>query len=225
MTSRETKKKPVLYFFPGLGADASLAPMHLIPGYEIHWIEWPKRFGASWDGFIRELMDENDIEENAVYVGISFGGLVAQRMAQEIRPRKIIFVGSLQTSRSISFPFRLLSPFVPILPRFCFRLGLLPRWLIRYFFGIKRPEDVGLFYRMAEKLNGMKAKKLVELALSEKDGPDGTIPTLSIHGMNDKIIPAANRFVDIEIHGGGHLISMTHPKQVNEAISKHLPGD
>lgn len=211
-----------IYFFPGLGADASLAPYHLLPGHEIHWVEWPERFGSSWDEFIRELRKENDFAPGAAYAGISFGGLVALRLAREVKPDRIILIGSLSSYQAVSGLFRLLSPFIGIIPSACFRMQWVPDLLIRYFFGIGKEDDLALFHRMADPLPGWKAKRLVRMALSGGESKPAGVPILNIHGTDDRIIPIAKRSIDIEVPGGGHFISVTHSGQINEAISKWM---
>jgi pimeloyl-ACP methyl ester carboxylesterase len=211
-----------IYFFPGLGADSSLAPLHVLPGYEIEWVEWPKGNWSSWDEFIQKILNENRIKPNQIFVGISFGGLVAQRLTEKVSPNKIILIGSLQSAQEISIPLRLLSKILWLVPSFCFEIRLLPKFLIQTCFGINRERDVRLFYKMASRINGSRVKALIHLALSKNHVPKKHYSIFSIHGSKDKIIPSKNRTDAYLIKDGGHLISMTHSEEINKAILSRI---
>ena len=58
-----------VYFFPGLGADESLARFHPLPGHDVEWVRRPRRIADAWDGFLRDLLEGNSIEEGAAFVG------------------------------------------------------------------------------------------------------------------------------------------------------------
>jgi pimeloyl-ACP methyl ester carboxylesterase len=45
-------------------------------------------------------------------------------------------------------------------------------------------------------------------------------PTLQIHGARDWLLPIRQTNPDIRIDGGGHLLTITHPERVNEAIGR-----
>ena len=91
-----------VHFLPGLGADATLSRYHDLPGHEVAWVDWPKRIRPDWDGFLNRIIAENRVEEGACLVGISFGGLVAMRLAARIRPARIILVGSLRSPSQVT---------------------------------------------------------------------------------------------------------------------------
>ncbi len=207
-----------IYFFPGLGADSSLANFHKIQGYETKWIEWPKEFGSTWNEFINKILSQNSIEPNGIYVGISFGGLVAQHLANIISPKKIILVGSLKTKKDISVLLLLFLPAIKFVPSLFFKIDFLPEFLIKYFFGIQRTEDVILFKQMAGRISNDNSKKLIMLVVENRQIFGLSDRTISIHGDRDKILPIGKQFIDYKIKNGGHLISMTHQGQVNESI-------
>lgn len=219
------------YFYPGLGADSSLAPFHVIPGVETQWIEWPKWFGRSWEEFIREIKRENRFEANALHIGISFGGLVAQRMADDLDGKAEILIGSFSSLKAIAGVFRFMLPWLFMIPEPFFEIRFLPRFLIRYFFGIAKPEELELFYAMARKLSGGQVKSLIRFirpaaieasrGFSDSENRQNRL-ILRIHGTRDRILPIGNQVVDVRIEGGGHLISLTHPGEINAHIAEWL---
>ena len=170
-----------IYFFPGLGADESLSGYHPISGFEVTWVRWPSNFGTNWTEFISNILLENKIDTDSIFIGISFGGLVAQRLAQKIRPKKIILIGSLSSNDSISF-----------------------------------------FYKMAGCLRSDQTKELIHLVFENGEFQKYNGPLLRIHGTKDRIISKKNETIDLIIHEGGHLISMTHSEEINAFIKGEI---
>jgi pimeloyl-ACP methyl ester carboxylesterase len=207
------------YFFPGLGADASLEPYHRISGLDAQWIKWPSIIRPNWELFLSDLIGENEIEEGSLFLGISFGGLVATQVAVKIRPAGIVLIGSLTSPTAIT---SLLTPFrhlLTIIPDRLFNLAWVPDWVIAYFFGIRKKEHLLHFFRMARSYTPSQTKALIQLALSASSVEKG-YPLYVIHGDKDRILPAQKCEADLLIKGGGHLLSMTHSDEVNEAILK-----
>lgn len=207
-----------VYFFPGVGADASLAPHHPLPGHDAEWIRWPEEPGRTWDEFESNLLASNRIEPGAVLIGISFGGMAAQAVAQRVKAAGIILVGSCRSSGAVAPWLRVFRPFLPFLPAFLFDMRLAPRGLVARMFGIRERAHIGLLFRMGARLDSRRFKRINALALRFRARDLPGIPVFSIHGSMDRIIPAGSEPRDLIIEGGGHLISMSHPDAVNAAI-------
>src|SRR4051812_18231791 len=121
------------YFFPGLGADKTLKPYHQIPGLEIEWVNWPHQIRENWELFLEDIQRENAIEAGSLFIGISFGGLVAAQLAKDKTPSAIILVGSLVDPIAVLPLFRYLKWVIPIIPAFAFNMNWFPHWIISYF--------------------------------------------------------------------------------------------
>jgi len=209
-----------IYFFPGLGADSSLAKFHPIPGHEVHWIQWPKKFIPNWDDLLSKVIQENEIEPNSVFVGISFGGLVAQYLSQKIPVKKVILIGSFNSMYNVILMFRVLLLFVPLIPQTCFRIVWLPKIVVKYFFGIRKEEHLKLFFEMESNRNCKQIKVFLRLILLMEENRFEGKRVFKIHGSRDRILPVFKQKVDTKIEGGGHLISMTHSEIINAEILK-----
>lgn len=214
----------ILYFYPGLGADSNLAPFHAIPGFEIRWIDWPGNLGGSWEGFILELKKENRYEPGSVHIGISFGGLVAQRMAYDTEGKGLILIGSLTSVGAIGWVFRILLRAAALLPGPMFEITRLPRFVARRVFGISEKAHLDLFYRMASKLSGKQVRTLIGYISAATGQNPPACPILRLHGRKDRILPFRNQAVDLGIEDGGHLVSMTNSNEINGILMKWLAG-
>jgi pimeloyl-ACP methyl ester carboxylesterase len=220
------------YFFPGLGADESLAAFHPLPGHDVEWIRWPADPGRSWEDFATALLAANRIEPGAVLIGISLGGMAAQAVAERTRALGVILIGSCKTSKSVSNWLRPFHPLLGLAPEFLFDMRLMARAPAAWMFGVTAKAHVDLLFAMGSRLSPRQFKRANALALGFPGAANQGIPVFSIHGAADRIIPAAREPRDRIIPGGGHLISMTHADQVNRAIlewvgaiaASHQPG-
>lgn len=198
-------------FFPGLGADSTLAAYHRLRDSDCVWVEWPETIPEDWDPFLEILKRQIPTQTDLCYVGISFGGLVALGMSQRIPPAKGVFlIGSLADRRELCLFFRALLPIAIHLPAFCFDPRLVPTWAIRYAFGIRDPEHLRHFRTMATRLPPHSVRTLCRLIA--RWHPIDATPTARIHGRRDCIlrpVPGAHHL------DGGHLISMTHSVEIN----------
>jgi pimeloyl-ACP methyl ester carboxylesterase len=210
-----------VYFFPGLGADESLARFHHLPGHDVEWVRWPRRIADTWDGFVHDLLEENPIEEGAAFIGISFGGMAALQLARK-RPRGVILLGSCRSSRAITPSLRLFKPLVPCLPGFLFNVDLLHRPLAAIYFGIRSREHLDLLFAMGRKLSPGQFRALNSLALRFDAGDLPGLPIYSLHGSEDRMILAQREKRDAIVAGAGHLVSMTHPDIVNQQLLEWL---
>ncbi|MBW8887635.1 MAG: alpha/beta hydrolase [Fibrobacteres bacterium] len=207
-----------VWFFPGLGADASLGPFHALPGYETAWVEWPVRASRDWPEFLSGLQEANPIRAGDVFIGISFGGMAAQMLAGQLRPSGIILISSCRSSRSIAPSLACFRPILPCIPSALFDMRLLPSVVSKRYFGIADPSHVDLLYAMARRLPPKRFKEITELCLDFLGPSLPEVPIFSIHGLRDRLIPAGRENRDVLIPDGGHLISMTHSAIVNARL-------
>lgn len=207
-----------VYFFPGLGADAALAPFHPLPGHDVEWLEWPHGPFRDWPGFLDALQAGKALVAGSVFVGISFGGMAAQAMAMRVRPGAILLIGSCRSSREVAPIVRSVRPFLGLLPAPLFHPSLMPRTVASHFFGIRAREHLDLLYSMGLRLSPAATRALSRLALSFTSSVPEGLPVLSIHGEKDRMIPAGAAPRDSVIQEGGHLISLTHTEAVNAQL-------
>lgn len=212
MSGSSSVDSPTTVFFPGLGADSSLAKYHELVGVDCVWVEWPDLIAPDWDNFADSLLRQIPSGVPLRFIGISFGGLAALKMAEHLHLDGGVFLIGAPTSRSdLRWPFRLALPFVRWLPIAAFDLRILPKCVIGHFFGIHESRHLDEFLVMASRIPARSVKNLCYLI--RRWDPPSNIDVRRIHGTNDRIIKPDPR--STKIVGGGHLISMTHSEEVN----------
>lgn len=212
--------KPFIVFLPGLGEDQrlffhqkkafphSLAPPWLLPQQN----ELLPHYARRWAKRLK-------LKPNCFLVGVSFGGMVALEMAKWVRPRAVILVGSCLSPESIPPYFRMAGslPYWPQLAKRLCRIFPIPS---SYFLGAKKLSQRHLVLRMfLESPDGF-VQWTME-AIRNWEGFKGKgIRVRHIHGERDHLIPAGRVQADQVVRGGGHLINLTHPHEVNRFIRR-----
>ena len=94
----------------------------------------------------------------------------------------------------------------------------MPNFIIKQFFGLNQTQ-INLIRSMAKNFTGRYIKVISRTIPKHPLKVDSNIKALRIHGDKDNIISKPDN-VDIPIHDGGHLISITHAQLINKRINK-----
>jgi pimeloyl-ACP methyl ester carboxylesterase len=212
-------KIPV-YFMPGLAASPSIFERIELPKdtFEMHLLEWflPNK-NETLQSYAKR-MAENVKHDNAVLVGVSFGGVLVQEMAQFLNLKKLIIVSSVKCNSEL--PRRLK------LAKSTKAYKLLPTGLM---------QDVELLTKFAFGDVLKKKLKLYEQYLHrrEKDYLDWAIEqmvcwervevdakVIHIQGDADEVFPVKNIKKFINVKGGTHLMILNRYKWFNQNLPK-----
>jgi pimeloyl-ACP methyl ester carboxylesterase len=176
-----------VYFMPGLAAGPGIFEFVSLPQelFEMHYMEWfiPDR-GMSIEAYAREL-SRQVVHKNPVLIGVSFGGLLVQEMAQLISVRKVIIISSIKQRSEL--PRRL------IFAKYTRIHKLLPTGLVNnvellsnYSFG----ESVSKRLRLYEQYLSMKDKYYLDWAIDQVINWKQTKcrdDVIHIHGEKDAV--------------------------------------
>ena len=92
-----------VYFMPGLGASPSIFERIQLPSavFEMHFLEWllPKNEETLEDYALR--MAKNVKHDNAILVGVSFGGILVQEMKAFLNTSKVIIISSIKSNEEL----------------------------------------------------------------------------------------------------------------------------
>jgi pimeloyl-ACP methyl ester carboxylesterase len=197
----------MIHALPGLGGDHRLfpGPWNDLPDFIAH--DWPPHHQERTLAEVaHRLCDEFNICDGDILVGASLGGMVACEVAK-IRQLKVLYlVGSAAHKEEISHLLALLHPLIDFTPIDWLRVsaGLFPGELPQMFAG-SEPSFLRSMCRAIFQWEGM-----------------SSLPTscYRIHGRHDRVIPPPLN-IDL-ILDGGHLISMSHPKECVDFLRSTL---
>ena len=209
-----------LILLPGLGADSrmfSSLATGLPPIVTPRWIE-PHR-GESLVDYARRFAEVIDPGRPFYIGGASFGGVMAQEVAALLpNVRGCFVIGSTCSDKSRPWRIRVLLPITPL-------VGILPRlapWIVRLTGRWLRPATRGVLMQLSDtdpKFLSWGAGAILRWKPSEAVA---RVPVCQIHGSRDLVFPVGLTNPDYTVPGAGHLIAITHPKEVSQIIRQQI---
>ncbi len=210
-----------LYLFPGLGADESIFRNLKLPGYDIVHIIWIKPLnGESIAEYASRLTYQITDPDDAVLIGLSFGGMVAQEMAKIINPAMTIIISSIKGTRERSIALNLarkLRPhkFIPSL------LAIEFDFWYYWAFGPTTAFEKAYIKRMALGIHPDFTDWAADAAIRWENSV--RVPNLvHIHGSKDNLFPLCYIQGAIVVEGGTHFMVYNKADQVASIILDKL---
>jgi pimeloyl-ACP methyl ester carboxylesterase len=207
---------------PGLGVDErifqNLAVDNRFTRTIIRWIR-PEP-NENLTHYASRLADQIPQKKNLIFIGISFGGIIAVEMSKLLNPIQTIIISSVKTQYELPWCYRLagklrLPYWVPL------RLGKKMPRLQAYIFGAKTKEEATLLRQIIQELD----IPYVRWALYQiSTWPNQiNIPNLiHLHGSHDKLFPIKYIRNFQPITGGEHLMVVSLGEQVSRIINNEL---
>lgn len=200
-------------FVPGVAADARLfAPQRELP-FDFDVPAWPKPDPHdTLDDYAARMAESVGAAD--LVVGVSFGGMLAQAMAGRLGARLVVGVATARRGGDIPRFYRLLESISHSIPILTTSQG---RLLVDIGVSGMKLEHQRAILRMLRDspLDLIRASSRMILRWPGTPPP---CPALFIHGARDLVIPARRVRPDRTVRGGGHLINMSHAREVNEFI-------
>jgi len=206
---------------PGLAASSKIFERIKLPEgtFELHLLEWsiPNQ-GESLISYA-ERFSKKITHENAVLIGISFGGILVQEMKQFVKPKKVIIISSVKSN--IEFPLRFkiakttkaykliptkLFENIELLTKFTFGSSIIKQRLVLY-----------------EKYLSIRDKRYLDWAIQEIinwDRKEIDKEIIHIHGENDEVFPIKNIKNCISVKDGTHIMILSKYRWLNENLPK-----
>jgi esterase/lipase len=212
-------KIPV-YFMPGLAASPTIFEYINLPPetFEVHLLEWVLPNGNESLKSYAKRMAEKVIHDDAVLIGVSFGGVLVQEMKQFLNPRKVIIISSVRCNLELPNRMKIAksTKAYKLLPT-----GLMQdvELLTKYAFGDMLKKKLKLY----EKYLHMRNKSYLDWAIEQmicwkriKIDPE----IIHIHGDADEVFPAKNIKQFINVKGGTHSMILNKYKWFNTNLPK-----
>jgi len=211
--------EPCVVLLPGLGADGRLFESQRAVFPDLVTPQWlPPAPREDLTGYAVRLAAKVPLARPLVLGGSSFGGMIACEMARNLRPDVLVLIGSVTTRCEIPAYLRFLARMSRVIPAAGFSLMHVVAPYVADIFGAHEAAHRHLFVEMLQNTSS----EFLRWACTAIDGwkpqPMVGFPIFTIHGDRDRILPLGRRPVDLTIRGSGHLLALTHPLQVNEAL-------
>ena len=212
-------KIPV-YLMPGLAASAMIFERIALPKntFETYLLEWEIPLQNESLPNYAKRMANKITHQNAVLIGVSFGGILVQEMAQHIKAYKVIIISSVKSNAE--FPLRLkLAKTTKAYKLIPMSLILNIETLAQFSFGEKVNQRLKLYKKFLSVRDiGYLTWAIEQVVLWERTAIDEKV--IHIHGDKDDVFPIKNIKECIIVKGGTHIMILNKYKWLNE----HLPG-
>jgi pimeloyl-ACP methyl ester carboxylesterase len=212
-----------IYFVPGLATSPTIFDSLSLDSkkYTFHYIHWIHPID------IHETLADYALRlsavikhENPVLIGVSFGGILVQELANIINTRKVIIISSIKSEKE--FPKKLK------MARVTKAYTLFPTIVIekfetytKYFIGSSLKRKVVLYNKYLAIRNKNYLKWAIAALINWKQiKPIENI--VHIHGTKDPIFPIKNISNCTEILEGTHVIILTKAKKISAIIDAAL---
>ncbi|NDI98122.1 alpha/beta hydrolase [Flavobacterium sp. LaA7.5] len=214
-----------VYFMPGLAASPIIFENIKLPEdkFEMFFLEWllPEE-GESLAHYASRIAG-NILHENPVLIGVSFGGVLVQEIAEMITPRKVIIISSVKCNTE--FPRRM--RFAKLVKAYrVFPTALMERvdWLARFANG---NSFIAKRLRLYEKYLSVRDKRYLDWAFKTIilwDRVEPNPQVIHIHGDADGVFPPQYLSNYIPIKGGTHIMIINKAKWFNENLPQIITG-
>jgi pimeloyl-ACP methyl ester carboxylesterase len=209
-----------VYFMPGLAACSSIFERIVLPDdiFEMILLEWEIPLdNETLSQYAKRIADKIS-HPNPVLIGVSFGGILVQEMAQFISVRKLIIISSVKTN--LEFPKRMK------VAKTTKAYKLIPTSLLanveslkKFAFGNKIDKRLQLY----EKFLRVRDKRYLDWAVEKVILWERTVADKSvihIHGDEDDVFPIKYIQNCMIVKGGTHVMILTKYKWLNENLPK-----
>lgn len=210
-------KIPV-YFMPGLAASSSIFERIVLPSesFEVFLLNWVQPEKNEPLVAYAKRMAEKVVHENAVLIGVSFGGILVQEMTAFLTLKKLIIISSVKTRDEMPrrIKFAKTTNAYKLLPTSL--LNNVEK-LIKYSFGNVINQKLKLY----EKFLHLRNKEYLDWAIEQVVCWDRSVPdprVIHIHGDLDEVFPAKNINSFIPIKGGTHIMILNRFRWFNQYL-------
>lgn len=213
-------EKTHVYFVPGLAAGKEIFRNIKLPEetYQTHILEWLLPEKKEKMSSYAQRMAAKIEHDNAVLIGVSFGGVVVQEMSQFLKLKNLIIISSVKKRAEIPKRLRIarrtrLYKLVPT------GLILSTDDLTKYAVGPRSRKRLGLYNDYLH----VRDKNYLNWAIKNMvcwKRREALTSIFHIHGDSDVVFPIKNIENCTVIKGGTHVMILNKGKEVSEKIIK-----
>lgn len=213
-----------VYFMPGLAASPAIFERIELPEdqFEMIFLEWQIPLpNESLTDYARRIC-EKVTQPNPVLVGVSFGGILVQEMAQFVKPRKVIIISSVKSNAE--FPRRMK------VTKALRAYKLIPNDLvnkIERLSNLSSNEMIRQRVKLYDKFLSVRDDRYFQWAIRnvilwERNKVDENV--VHIHGDADNVFPIRYIKNCHVVKGGTHIMILNRFRWINENLPKIILG-
>ncbi|MCC6723515.1 MAG: alpha/beta hydrolase [Saprospiraceae bacterium] len=217
-----------LYLVPGMANDHRLFGEYqfdttLVRPIPIKWVDWKnvKGFGE----YAKLLSAQIDTTAPFVLLGFSMGGILSMEMSRFLKPKAIILVSSVKSSKNLPFrvKFARYLPLYRLMSEGMVRKASKRKW---FFKTIKSEQHVKLYQSMVADTGAKFFKwQLCATAHWKFDLAPKAPPIYHIHGDKDQVIPLKKSVhPDYVVKDGPHEIIINDMKLLTGLVEGYVRG-
>ena len=208
-----------IVLFPGLGASEKLFERFDFGDAKTLVIKFliPEK-NETLQHYCLRLSETIPADENLIFIGVSFGGILAQEVSKIIPPKKIILISTIKTEGEKPLYFSLVKslPAYKVLPVSWLKKVVI---LLGDFFTPKSNEEHKLFLSFVSEADSRVIRWGIHQTLYwEQKQMLGNI--IHIHGSKDRLFPIKKIKTYLAIEGGSHFMIIQRSVEINALINK-----
>ncbi|MFM2394835.1 MAG: hypothetical protein RLZZ546_2817 [Bacteroidota bacterium] len=208
-----------IYLFSGLGADARVFQKLNLGDHSFTHIQWLQPSLQKQEDIKEycERLSQQIITKNPIFIGLSFGGLIAIEISKLIHVEKIILISSISMHFELPYYYKWFGKLNAhkILPSSLLKKS---NFITNFLFGVDNPEECLMLKEILKDTDPIFLRWAIHQIINWKNEniPDNLVV---IHGDKDKLLP--HRFkhkIDCIIENGGHLMIISKCDQVSDFL-------
>lgn len=211
-----------LIMFSGMGADDSLFRCQRDEFPQLVVPEWgePRR-KETLASYGRRMAERIDPGVPCVVGGASFGGMVALEAARHLRTKCCVVISGILTRAQLPWKYKWLSPLASTIPGICTdAAGLATKLAVSVSRMFRSANPVSPLRHIADE-RGLFLRWAGVAALRWKP-KEFRFPIAQIHGDADTVFPINRVQPQVVVPGGGHVLPLTHPDEVNAFLTAQM---
>ncbi|RVU92226.1 alpha/beta hydrolase [Flavobacterium columnare] len=206
---------------PGMAASSKIFERIQLPEdfFDVHFLEWEMPHFQEPLVHYAQRISEKIVGENIILIGVSFGGILVQEMAQFVQPKKVIIISSVKSNQELPKRMKIakatklykllptgLAKNIETLAKYVFGKGIVKQRIELYKKFMTRTEKEYLDWAIEQ------------VVCWERDQPD--LKVIHIQGDADEVFPVKNIEKWINVRGGTHIMILNKYKWLNENLPK-----
>lgn len=207
-----------VFFIPGLGADSRAFSFLNLNFCQPQFVEWVTPVAKETLASYAEKLFDYIKDEEAIIVGLSFGGMLATEIAKRHPRTKIIIISSSKTYLEIPNYLRFWRHF-PIYRLHSNRIKNSAGGFVLDILGAKGTEQKKLQLQIMKDSDPVFTRWAMDVIVNWRNN---VVPknVIHIHGTADKLLPYRYVKADYSIQGGEHVMVMDRAEELSQLLKQ-----